>query len=155
MHEVVRLMGDEELFTFVTHVEVDATNNEAEPSLRGSAMNWKTGRTSKKGSRCQTANGSGQRFRITQSASSGIHLGERTGGSQSLARVWPDFVFPTQSKSRPRRANRIPPQHPRPRHLTIADTMNPSHPLKWTATSTVLGRNVNGFSTAGSRANLG
>ena len=36
VHEVVRLMADEELFTFVTHAEVDATNNEAERSLRGS-----------------------------------------------------------------------------------------------------------------------
>lgn len=47
VHEVVRLMGEGELFTFVTHETVDGTNNEAERSLRNSAQARKTGRTSK------------------------------------------------------------------------------------------------------------
>ncbi|MEZ6121779.1 MAG: transposase [Planctomycetaceae bacterium] len=36
VHEVARLACDEELLTFVLHPEADATNNEAERSLRGS-----------------------------------------------------------------------------------------------------------------------
>ena len=47
VHEVVRLMGESELFTFVTHPDVDGTNNEAERGLRDSAQARKTGRTSK------------------------------------------------------------------------------------------------------------
>ncbi len=47
MHDVVRLMCDEELFTFVLHPEAPGTNNEAERSLRGAAMDRRTGRTSK------------------------------------------------------------------------------------------------------------
>lgn len=47
VHEVSRLSCDEELFTFVLHPEVDATNNEAERSLRGAAQDRRTGRTSK------------------------------------------------------------------------------------------------------------
>lgn len=46
-HEVARLLCDEELFTFVLHPEADATNNEAERSLRGAAQDRRTGRTSK------------------------------------------------------------------------------------------------------------
>lgn len=47
VHELVRLMGDDELFTFVIHPEVDATNNAAERGLRSPAMDRRTGRTSK------------------------------------------------------------------------------------------------------------
>jgi hypothetical protein len=47
LHEIVRLMCDGELFTFVLHPQVEATNNEAERSLRGAAMDRRTGRTSK------------------------------------------------------------------------------------------------------------
>lgn len=47
VHEVVRLMGESELFTFVTHPDVDGTNNEAERGLRDSAQARNTGRTSK------------------------------------------------------------------------------------------------------------
>lgn len=47
VHELVRLQGDEELFTFVRHPEASGTNNEAERSLRGPAMDRRTGRTSK------------------------------------------------------------------------------------------------------------
>ena len=47
VHEVARLMCAGELFTFVLHPEADATNNEAERSLRSSAMDRRTGRTSK------------------------------------------------------------------------------------------------------------
>ncbi len=45
--EVLRLMFKRELFTFVTHPDVDATNNEAERTLRSPAMARKTGRTNK------------------------------------------------------------------------------------------------------------
>ena len=47
VHELVRLMGESELFTFVTHPDVDGTNNEAERTLRDPAQARKTGRTSK------------------------------------------------------------------------------------------------------------
>ena len=47
VHEVARLACDEELFTFVLHPKADATNNEAERSLRGAAQDRRTGRTSK------------------------------------------------------------------------------------------------------------
>ena len=47
VHEVVRLMGESELFTFVTHPDVDGTNNQAERTLRDPAQARKTGRTSK------------------------------------------------------------------------------------------------------------
>jgi transposase len=47
VHEVGRLMCDAELFTFVLHPKASATNNEAERSLRGAAMDRRTGRTSK------------------------------------------------------------------------------------------------------------
>jgi hypothetical protein len=47
VHELLRLMEDEELFTFVIHPEVPGTNNEAERGLRDAANDRKTGRTSK------------------------------------------------------------------------------------------------------------
>ena len=47
VHELVRLMGDNELFTFVLHPQASGTNNEAERSLRGAAVDRRTGRTSK------------------------------------------------------------------------------------------------------------
>lgn len=47
VHELVRLLGEEELFTFVLHPEATGTNNEAERSLRGAALDRRTGRTSK------------------------------------------------------------------------------------------------------------
>ncbi|MFO0427143.1 MAG: transposase [Planctomyces sp.] len=47
VQEIVRLMGDNELFTFVLHPEADGTNNEAERTLRGPAQDRRTGRTSK------------------------------------------------------------------------------------------------------------
>ena len=40
-------MGDNELFTFVLHPQASGTNNEAERSLRGAAVDRRTGRTSK------------------------------------------------------------------------------------------------------------
>ncbi len=40
-------MGDEELSTFVIHPQASGTNNEAERTLRGPAMDRRTGRTSK------------------------------------------------------------------------------------------------------------
>ncbi len=47
VHELVRLLGEDELFTFVLHPEATGTNNEAERSLRGAALDRRTGRTSK------------------------------------------------------------------------------------------------------------
>jgi transposase len=47
VQELVRLLGDEELFTFVLHPEVDGTNNEAERTLRNPGQARDTGRTSK------------------------------------------------------------------------------------------------------------
>jgi len=47
VHEIVRLMCDCELFTFVLHPEASGTNNEAERSLRSAAQDRRTGRTSK------------------------------------------------------------------------------------------------------------
>jgi hypothetical protein len=47
VHEVSRLMCNEELFTFVLHPEVESTNNEAERSLRSAALDRKTGRATK------------------------------------------------------------------------------------------------------------
>lgn len=56
VRELVRLLGAEELFTFVIHPEATGTNNEAERTLRGPAMDRRTGRTSKtsKGARRRT-----------------------------------------------------------------------------------------------------
>jgi transposase len=45
--ELMRLLEVEELFTFVTHEEVEGTNNEAERGLRDSAQDREIGRTSK------------------------------------------------------------------------------------------------------------
>ena len=45
--EIVRLMCDGELFTFVMHPAATGTNNEAERSLRRAAQDRRTGRTSK------------------------------------------------------------------------------------------------------------
>jgi len=47
VHELVRLLGENELFTFVLHPQASGTNNEAERSLRGAALDRRTGRTSK------------------------------------------------------------------------------------------------------------
>ena len=59
VHELLRLMEAEELFTFVIHPEVSGTNNEAERGLRDAANDRKTGRTSK------TIHGAGRRTVLT------------------------------------------------------------------------------------------
>lgn len=46
-HEILRLLREDELFTYVIHPEVPGTNNESERSLRGAAQDRRTGRTSK------------------------------------------------------------------------------------------------------------
>lgn len=72
-NEVMRLMLNEELFVFVTKLEVDGTNNAAERQLRDDAMARKTGRTSK------TANGAKRRSIISSVLQSiGKHLGTFT-----------------------------------------------------------------------------
>jgi hypothetical protein len=47
VEEIVRLTGDEELFTFVIHPDVDPTNNASERQLRGAARDRETCRGSK------------------------------------------------------------------------------------------------------------
>ena len=46
-HEIVRLMSDDELFTFVIYPEADGTNNISERQLRAPAQDRVTGRTNK------------------------------------------------------------------------------------------------------------
>jgi hypothetical protein len=46
-HEIVRLMSDDELFTFVIHPEADGTNNVSERQLRNPAQDRATGQTNK------------------------------------------------------------------------------------------------------------
>ena len=46
-HEILRLLREDELFTYVIHPEVPGTNNESERSLRGAAQDRRTGRTRK------------------------------------------------------------------------------------------------------------
>ena len=45
--EIIRLLGEEELFTYVIHPEADGTNNASERDLRGDAQDRCTGQTSK------------------------------------------------------------------------------------------------------------
>lgn len=47
VEELARLLGDDELFTFVVHPAATGTNNEAERTLRQAALDRHTGRTSK------------------------------------------------------------------------------------------------------------
>lgn len=47
VHELVRLLGDDELFTFVLRPQATGTNNEAERSLRQAALDRQANRTSK------------------------------------------------------------------------------------------------------------
>jgi len=58
-HEIVRLLGEEELFTYAIYPEADGTNNESERSLRQAAQDRRTGQTSK------TAHGARRRTVIT------------------------------------------------------------------------------------------
>lgn len=58
-HEIVRLLGDDELFTYAIHPEADGTNNESERSLRHAALDRHTGQTNK------TARGARRRTIIT------------------------------------------------------------------------------------------
>jgi hypothetical protein len=46
-HEIVRLLGEDELFTYVIHPEAGGTNNESERSLRHAALDRRTGQTNK------------------------------------------------------------------------------------------------------------
>lgn len=77
VHELVRLLGDEEPFTFGRHPQVSGTNNEAERTLR------RTDRTS------QTVRGapphrSGERVRIAAIALGLVHSGKRASGNRHL-----------------------------------------------------------------------
>ena len=59
-HEIVRLLGDDELFTYVISPEADGTNNESERSLRPASQDRDTGQTTKtqRGSRRRTVTSS-------------------------------------------------------------------------------------------------
>jgi transposase len=46
-HEVVRLLGEDELFTYVIYPDAEGTNNESERTLRRPAQDRKTGRANK------------------------------------------------------------------------------------------------------------
>lgn len=46
-HEIVRLLGEDELFTYAIHPEADGTNNESERTLRHPAQDRDTGQTNK------------------------------------------------------------------------------------------------------------
>jgi hypothetical protein len=46
-HEIVRLLGEEELFTYAIHPQADGTNNESERTLRHPAQARATGQTNK------------------------------------------------------------------------------------------------------------
>lgn len=73
VHELVRLLGEEELFTFVRHPQASGTNNEAERTLRSPAMDRRTGRTSK------TINGARRRtVLVSVFESLRLHLAEFT-----------------------------------------------------------------------------
>ena len=56
LKELVRCLADGELFTFVLHPEVEATNNISERTFRNSAQARNTGRTSKTeaGAQCRS-----------------------------------------------------------------------------------------------------
>jgi transposase len=73
VHELVRLLGEDELFTFVLHPDVEGTNNETERTLRNPSQARQTGRTS------QTPRGARRRT-ILQSVieSLRLHLEEFT-----------------------------------------------------------------------------
>ena len=58
-HEIVRLLGEEELFTYAIYPEVAGTNNESERELRDPAQDRETGQTNK------TPNGGRRRTVIT------------------------------------------------------------------------------------------
>lgn len=60
IHEILRLLREDELFTYVIQPEVAGTNNESERSLRSAAQDRRTGRTSKteRGARRRTIIGS-------------------------------------------------------------------------------------------------
>ena len=73
VHELVRLLGEDELFTFVRHPQASGTNNEAERALRQPAIDRRTGRASK------TPRGAMRRtILVSVLESLRLHLGEFT-----------------------------------------------------------------------------
>jgi hypothetical protein len=78
VHELVRLLGEDELFTFVLHPEVEGTNNETERTLRNPSQARQTGRTS------QTPRGARRRT-ILQSVIESLRLRFRTRASRQAA----------------------------------------------------------------------
>ena len=106
VHELVRLMGESELFTFVVRPHVHGTNNEAERSLRDSAQARKTGRSSKTicGARRRSAH---QCARISASASATIHAEQRRCGSSRLADCGHQPLRSLPASTRPATASRF------------------------------------------------
>ena len=72
-HEIVRLLGEDELFTYAIHPEADGTNNESERTLRHPAQDRNTGQTNK------TVSGARRRTVITSVLDSlRVHLPKLT-----------------------------------------------------------------------------
>jgi hypothetical protein len=72
-HEIVRLLGEEELFTYAIHPEAAGTNNESERTLRHAAQDRDTGQTNK------TPSGARRRTVITSVLDSlRVHLPQLT-----------------------------------------------------------------------------
>jgi transposase len=72
-HEIVRLLGEDELFTYVISPEAEGTNNESERSLRHPAQDRATGQTNK------TVRGARRRTVITSVLDSlRVHLPQMT-----------------------------------------------------------------------------
>jgi transposase len=72
-HEIIRLLGEDELFTYAIHPEADGTNNESERTLRHPAQDRDTGQTNK------TPSGARRRTVITSVLDSlRVHLQQLT-----------------------------------------------------------------------------
>ena len=88
VQELVRLLADGELFTFVMHPAASGTNNESERTLRGPAPDRRTGRTSK------TPRGARRRS-ILSSVLESLRL---PVGEFTLAGVWQEVTrWPTET----------------------------------------------------------
>ena len=81
-HEIVRLLGEDELFTYAIHPEADGTNNESERTLRHPAQDRDTGQTNKtrRGCRRRTVITSVSGFSASPSAAT--DASNRAGGNQ-------------------------------------------------------------------------
>lgn len=85
VHELVRLLGEDELFTFVLHPEATGTNNEAERSLRGAGPPH--GPNEQNTRRRPSRHDSGERSGIVATASPAVPSVERSVGSHGLGEM--------------------------------------------------------------------